>query len=62
MDLKLTDKVVVVTGSAAGIGFAIARALAAEGAHVYVNGRTRKRVDAAVTAIRSKLQPSKSMA
>ena len=28
MDLKLTDKVALVTGSTAGIGFAIARALA----------------------------------
>ena len=52
VDLKLTDKVVLVTGSTAGIGFAIAQALAIEGAHVYVNGRTQKRVDAAVVAIR----------
>jgi NAD(P)-dependent dehydrogenase (short-subunit alcohol dehydrogenase family) len=53
VDLKLTDKVVLVTGSTAGIGFAIAGSLAAEGAHVYVNGRTQERVDAAVAAIRS---------
>lgn len=53
MDLKLTDTVALITGSTAGIGFAIARALAAEGAHVYVNGRTRQRVDEAVEAIRS---------
>src|ERR1700723_2845402 len=53
VDLKLADKVALVTGSTAGIGFAIARALAAEGAHVYVNGRTQERVDAAVAAIRS---------
>ncbi|MGA2729976.1 MAG: SDR family NAD(P)-dependent oxidoreductase, partial [Terracidiphilus sp.] len=51
MNLKLTDKVVLVTGSTAGIGFAIAQSLAIEGAHVYVNGRTRERVDAAVAAI-----------
>jgi NAD(P)-dependent dehydrogenase (short-subunit alcohol dehydrogenase family) len=53
VDLKLADKVALVTGSTAGIGFAIARQLASEGAHVYVNGRTQERVDAALAAIRS---------
>jgi len=53
MDLKLNGKIALVTGSTAGIGFAIAKALAIEGAHVYVNGRTQKRVDAALAAIRS---------
>jgi len=53
VDLKLRGKVALVTGSTAGIGFAIARSLAVEGAHVYVNGRTQKRVDAAIRAIRT---------
>jgi NAD(P)-dependent dehydrogenase (short-subunit alcohol dehydrogenase family) len=53
VDLKLTGKVALVTGSTAGIGFAIARSLAVEGAHVYVNGRTQERVSAAIAAIRS---------
>ena len=53
VDLRLNDKVALVTGSTAGIGFASARSLAAEGAHVFVNGRTQERVDAAVEAIRS---------
>ena len=53
MDLKLTHKLVLVTGSTAGIGFAIARSLASEGAHVYLNGRTQERVDRAMAAIRS---------
>jgi len=53
MDLKLAGKVALVTGSTAGIGFAIAQSLAIEGAHVYVNGRTQKRVDAATAAVRS---------
>src|SRR4029077_9976831 len=53
VDLKLTGKIALVTGSKAGIGFAIAKALAREGAHVYVNGRTQERVDRAVALIRS---------
>ncbi len=53
MDLKLTGKTALVTGSTAGIGFAIAHSMAAEGAHVYLNGRTQQRVDAALSAIRS---------
>jgi len=53
VDLKLTDKVALVTGSTAGIGFAIARSLASEGAHVYLNGGVEERVDAAMAAIRS---------
>lgn len=52
MDLGIQGKVVVVTGSTAGIGFSIARTLAAEGAHVVVNGRTSQRVDEALEKIR----------
>jgi NAD(P)-dependent dehydrogenase (short-subunit alcohol dehydrogenase family) len=49
VDLKLTNKVALITGSTAGIGFAIAQALAIEGAHVYADGRTQERVDAAMS-------------
>src|SRR5277367_577432 len=52
MDLQLKGKKALVTGSTAGIGFATARGLAAEGASVIVNGRTEKRVDSAVSEIR----------
>ena len=53
MDLRLKDKLALVSGSTAGIGFAIANGLAREGAHVIVNGRTSDRVNAAVERIRS---------
>jgi NAD(P)-dependent dehydrogenase (short-subunit alcohol dehydrogenase family) len=51
MDLQLTNKLALVSGSTAGIGFAIARALAAEGARVIVNGRSADAVDAAVARL-----------
>jgi NAD(P)-dependent dehydrogenase (short-subunit alcohol dehydrogenase family) len=52
VDLGLTSKLTLVTGSTAGIGFATAEALAREGARVIVNGRTIARVEAAVTQLR----------
>jgi NAD(P)-dependent dehydrogenase (short-subunit alcohol dehydrogenase family) len=51
MDLQLRGKTALVTGSTAGIGFAAARLLAAEGATVYVNGRSQARVDSAAREI-----------
>jgi NAD(P)-dependent dehydrogenase (short-subunit alcohol dehydrogenase family) len=59
MDLKLAGKVALVTGSTAGIGFAIASALAKEGSHVYINGRTQKRVDEALKGIRANVATAK---
>jgi NAD(P)-dependent dehydrogenase (short-subunit alcohol dehydrogenase family) len=55
MDLGLQGKRALVTGSTAGIGWATARALAAEGAHVVVNGRTPQRVEDAVAKLRGEL-------
>jgi len=62
MNLELENKIALVTGSTAGIGLAIAAALAREGAAVIVNGRTKKRVNDAINQIlgqsaNAKLQP-----
>ena len=54
MDLQLKGKLALVTGSTAGIGFAIAGALAPEGARVIVNGRTQPAVDEAVARIKAR--------
>lgn len=51
MDLQLTGKAALVTGSTAGIGFAVAESLLNEGARVIVNGRTQARVDAALAKL-----------
>jgi NAD(P)-dependent dehydrogenase (short-subunit alcohol dehydrogenase family) len=53
MDLQLNGKRALVSGSTAGIGYAIVEALAAEGADVIVNGRTEARVTAAVQKLNS---------
>jgi len=51
MDLQLNGKRALVTGSTAGIGYAIAEALAKEGAFVILNGRTQQRVDQALAQL-----------
>jgi len=53
MDLELNGKLALVSGSTAGIGYAIARTLAREGARVIVNGRSQPAVDEAVARMRS---------
>jgi len=53
MDLNLKGRLALVSGSTAGIGLAIAEALAREGARVVVNGRTQGAVDAVVDRLRA---------
>lgn len=62
MNLHLSGKLAFVTGSTGGIGYAIAKSLAAEGAEVVVNGRTDARVSSAIETLltqvpQAKLQP-----
>ncbi|HWC59035.1 MAG TPA: SDR family oxidoreductase [Verrucomicrobiae bacterium] len=55
MDLNLKNKTAFISGSTAGIGFAIAERLAREGARVIINGRTEKRVAFAIHELHSKV-------
>ena len=51
MDLQIEGKTALVTGATAGIGLAIARTLAAEGASVIICGRSQTSLDTAVADI-----------
>jgi NAD(P)-dependent dehydrogenase (short-subunit alcohol dehydrogenase family) len=53
MNIDLSRKTAIVTGSTAGIGFATARALAECGATVILNGRTKAAVEKAVARVKS---------
>ena len=53
MQIDLSHKTALVTGSTHGIGFAIASGLARTGATVIVNGRKPDRVDAALARLRA---------
>lgn len=55
MDLQLNGKKALVSGSTKGIGLAIAIALAREGAHVVINGRSGDALAAALDQVRSAL-------
>ncbi len=59
MNLQLNHSLALVSASTKGIGLAIARALAAEGARVIINGRTAAAVDEAVTRIRTDVPDAK---
>ncbi len=52
MDLQINGKTALVTGASKGIGYAIAAALAAEGAHVIINGRDETKLEAAAARLR----------
>ena len=53
MDLKLIGKTALVTGSTAGIGLAIAKRLAAEGANVVIVGRSQAKLNEAAMLVTS---------
>jgi len=55
MKIDLSNKTAIVTGSTAGIGFAIAKGLAESGASVVVNGRTQSAVESALAELKDAL-------
>jgi NAD(P)-dependent dehydrogenase (short-subunit alcohol dehydrogenase family) len=59
MQLKLEGKSALVSGATKGIGFAIAKQLAAEGTRVVVNGRTEDAVKSALAQIRQTVPSAK---
>jgi len=59
MDLDLKGKIALVTGSTAGIGFAIAKRFAVEGAEVILNGRTDERVRESIAKIDKEISGAK---
>lgn len=52
MDLKIANKIALITGSTQGIGFATAKKLCQEGVNVILNGRTKEKVDLAVKKLK----------
>jgi NAD(P)-dependent dehydrogenase (short-subunit alcohol dehydrogenase family) len=60
MDLGLANKHALITGSTAGIGYALAKGLAAEGASVIVTGRTQANVDAALKKLKEAVPDAKA--
>lgn len=53
MDLQLNGKIALATGSTAGIGRAIAKGLANEGAHVVINGRKKVEIEKAIEELKT---------
>lgn len=52
MDLQLSGKTALITGSTGGIGFSTAKVLLREGAQVIINGRTQESVDKAAARLK----------
>ncbi len=59
---SLNQKIALITGSARGLGFEIAQAMAGSGAHVILNGRDPASLAAAVQTIASRGQSASAMA
>ena len=59
VDLKIAGRRALVTGSTAGIGYAIAEGLAREGAQVVLNGRQADSIESAIARIKEAVKGAK---
>ena len=59
MDLQIKNKKAFVSGSTAGIGYAIAKRLLMEGAEVIINGRSQDSIDEAVKSLKDEVKEGK---
>ena len=59
MNIDLSGKVALVTASTGGIGYAIAKGLAASGAEVMINGRSERSVSAAIVRLQNEVPGAK---
>jgi 3-oxoacyl-[acyl-carrier protein] reductase len=62
MDLELTDKAAIVTGSSRGIGLAIAQALVAEGCRATICARGNEALQEAAAGLRRSVSPDRVLA
>jgi NAD(P)-dependent dehydrogenase (short-subunit alcohol dehydrogenase family) len=61
MDLKIHNKIALITGSTQGIGFATAKKLCEEGVNVIINGRSKEKVEIAVKKLKEEFPQVKVM-
>src|SRR5512135_3158850 len=61
MDLKLTDKVALVTGGTHGVGLSVALALGREGCRVAVCSRTQERIEEALKLLKKENIPCRGV-
>jgi 3-oxoacyl-[acyl-carrier protein] reductase len=62
MDLELTDKIAIVTGSSKGLGYASAKALVDEGCRVTICARGKAQLDAAAAELRPAVENERVLA